>query len=405
MLLFGDIHCTSAIIDDLIEWMDTHIKNHPEEKSLVFLWDYVYHFSYDRKALIKLFWFFVKRAKEWKDVYVLAWNHDWISNHFVFSEWELLLEAFERGVGWWILKFITSAEILHIEGQDILFFPYTKIGKQEGVDTTVWDFLIASDNANEQRSWYANAFLSSLIEKRKNAHPWKKLVVMHHRYTNKTSFPWQFAQFSYRSPALSEFFMDDWNISLISGHLHQPFAYKNYLCCWSLWSTSPLETNQLKYFFVMHKDLSVTAKEYHHNPYISFDFSWEQLENTAVMNAIQSVRNESQKHLEAGEYTLRFEETSVDLWKTTLYVLNETVTTNDLHAFCNEELLQTVRDIKVKTKRRAMGELLEQLQDASLSLDESISDRKTLLKRFLISRYGEEDALLYEELLQWLKII
>jgi len=85
-----------------------HIAKNSEEKNIIFLWDYVYHFSYDRKALLALFGFFVEQARSWKNMYVLAWNHDRISNHFVFSEGEVLLNAFDGWLWEWSLEFITS---------------------------------------------------------------------------------------------------------------------------------------------------------------------------------------------------------------------------------------------------------------------------------------------------------
>jgi UDP-2,3-diacylglucosamine pyrophosphatase LpxH len=52
----------------------------------VFLGDYVYHFSYDRKALLHLFSIFIELASKGKKLYILAGNHDRISGHFVFEE-------------------------------------------------------------------------------------------------------------------------------------------------------------------------------------------------------------------------------------------------------------------------------------------------------------------------------
>jgi DNA repair exonuclease SbcCD nuclease subunit len=46
----------------------------------------VYHFSYDRNALLALYEFFLELFTEGKEVYVLAGNHDWLGETFVFHE-------------------------------------------------------------------------------------------------------------------------------------------------------------------------------------------------------------------------------------------------------------------------------------------------------------------------------
>jgi len=232
---------------------------------------------------------------------------------------------------------------------------------------------------------------------------------MHHWYINKTAFPWQFAQFSFRSPALSELVLDEEWVLVFSWHLHQPFTYKNYMCCWSLRSTSPLEVNQLKYFFRYKRDASwvplIQATEYHHNPYFSIPFDWTELHNEYVTTHIDTVRKDAQEQLSQWIIAVQCIETAVSMAQVTLYIINETPWIASLEEYCTDELLTTVRDVKVKTKRRAMGELLEELHDASLSLDSSISDWKTLLKRFLQSRFWEEEAKHYEIILQQLQIV
>jgi len=80
-----------------------------------------------------------------------------------------------------------------------------------------------------------------MVEKEKN------LTVIHHHYINNTKFPGQKSIFHYKDVALDEAFLDMPDIKMISGHLHQAFAHKNYLCTGSVRSTSSLETNQMKY--------------------------------------------------------------------------------------------------------------------------------------------------------------
>ena len=89
MLLIPDIHINARMKDRVLAEVRTFIDAHPEEKSVVFLGDYVYHFAYDRVSLLALFRFFVELYSSGKDVHVLAGNHDWIAEQFVFEEGRL----------------------------------------------------------------------------------------------------------------------------------------------------------------------------------------------------------------------------------------------------------------------------------------------------------------------------
>lgn len=71
---------------------------------------------------------------------------------------------------------------------------------------------------------------------------------------------------------MSHLFCDLENIKMISGHLHQGFVYKNYLCTGSVRSTSPLEVNQTKALF-QYSPNSVKWKMIFINPYLLIDGS------------------------------------------------------------------------------------------------------------------------------------
>jgi len=98
----------------------------------------------------------------------------------------------------------------------------------------------------------------------------KKLTVIHHHYINNTKFPCQKSIFHYKDVALHESFLDLPEVKMISGHLHQAFTHKNYLCTGSVRSTSSLESNQMKYLFVYKND-QLEAHEVNINPYITID--------------------------------------------------------------------------------------------------------------------------------------
>ena len=128
MLLFGDLHINSRICDRVIETMNSWINQNQDEKNLIFLWDYVYHFSYDREALLKLYTLFLDLYKSGKNVYILAWNHDWLGNTFVFEEakrtYEIIRNVFDNWEGSGKIEFITEPKVDNIEWEDILFLPY-----------------------------------------------------------------------------------------------------------------------------------------------------------------------------------------------------------------------------------------------------------------------------------------
>lgn len=124
--------------------------------------------------------------------------------------------------------------------------------------------LLASSNANEHLSGKLNSLLDQYIAKNPD------LTVVHHYYIANTPFPGQQAVFQYRDIALSPEFLDKPGVKLISGHIHMPFSYKNYLCTGSIWYTSPLEQNHHKFLFQWDtKTDKITAEQVSINPYVS----------------------------------------------------------------------------------------------------------------------------------------
>ncbi len=115
MLLIWDLHINSRIKDRVIDGMKKYVKENNDEKNIVFLWDYVYHFSYDRGALLALYNFMLELFSQWKNVYVLAWNHDWIWSTFVFEEakrtFETINGVFESNNKDGKIEFITKPRI------------------------------------------------------------------------------------------------------------------------------------------------------------------------------------------------------------------------------------------------------------------------------------------------------
>ena len=126
MLLIGDIHLQAKYTHDILQAIRDYVAKHENEQHIVFVGDYVYHFSYHRKSLLSLFALFVELYQQGKHVYVLAGNHDWLGEHFVFAEGQYAIDALKavNGYGKGSLHFITKPRLTQIEGQHVYFLPF-----------------------------------------------------------------------------------------------------------------------------------------------------------------------------------------------------------------------------------------------------------------------------------------
>jgi hypothetical protein len=98
------------------------------------------------------------------------------------------------------------------------------------------------------------------------------LIFIHHYYFDGIAFPGQKSTFSFRDVALHTQRLEDQHLQFISGHLHQAFQYKNYLCTGSIRATSPLEENQLKGIFSL-SETGYSFYETHIASYFSLDYT------------------------------------------------------------------------------------------------------------------------------------
>lgn len=414
MLLIWDIHITAKWAEEILHQVETCIARYPDEESIIFVGDYVYHFNYDRKSLLRLFHLFIRLLESWKQVYVLAGNHDRIAWHFVYEEARQAFDLLQSTTTFaWSLHFITSPTRVTIDWKDILFFPYSF-----QVDTSTdilpdFEELATSQHRWEVLSAYANSILSHAVDEwRQSTHRTDRLYIIHHRYIQKTRFPGQQAMFSYKSPALDNAWLDEDDVLLISWHLHQPFSHKNYLCVWSVRHTSPLEVNQTKYLFRLTDQWVVEAIAVAINPYISISIDAEtstDITTTTYDNLLyerMSVLREEHEWLFLSSLRdVRFIYPDVDNpVHRTLVIESTTIGYDQLDSFFSDSFLQSFFDIRIKQPFRSLQEITERVSSASLELDKSISDWKILLKQYLTNKYGEE-ALEYEQILQELQVL
>ena len=80
----------------------------------------MYHFNYDRGALLALYDLFLELYLEGKCLYILTGNHDWLGSSFVFEEARKAFEVLQGGR----IHFITKPLLTEIEGKPICFLPY-----------------------------------------------------------------------------------------------------------------------------------------------------------------------------------------------------------------------------------------------------------------------------------------
>ena len=411
MLFFGDLHINSRIIDRVLESMKDWISQNSDEQNLIFLGDYVYHFSYDREALLKLYSFFLELYQGWKNVYILAGNHDWLGNTFVFEEakrtYEIIKNVFDKWERGGKIEFITQPKVEQIEWENILFLPYClEIDSSLRSEWQGWwtefveigntiNTLSKSQNKNEKFSAELNKLLLEYYKK------YGKLTVIHHYYTEWVNFPWQRWRFYFNDVALSHLFCElNW-LKLISGHLHQWFAYKNYFCTWSVWNTSPLEVNQAKMLF-KYLDWKMSGKMFFVNPYFQVknieewtkvdDNCLESFKKEVIRENINNYKNQWRDVEINSDYDMKNKDISVSL---SVWNMNY----EDMYSYIDEDLFKQLKDVKLKKVYEQTDDLFEKMDIEWKNLTSWFADWKGLLKDYLKVKYPNE----YEKYLDFLK--
>ncbi len=447
MLLIWDLHINSRIKDRLIDGMRKYIKENNDEKDIIFLWDYVYHFSYDRVALLALYNFFLELFAEGKNVYVLAGNHDWLWNTFVFEEakrtFEIMNEKLWNNETVWKIEFITEPKIEQIEWEDILFLPHfleteafvdnnnmdcfvnsqwqldAKYSNYDEIIKTI-ETLSESKKKNERLSANVNKILLNYVQKygEKN----KKLTVIHHYYLEWINFPWQRGRFYFNDISISKLFCDVDHIKMISWHLHQWFVHQNYFCAGSTWHTSPLEINQAKGMF-KYADGKIEWKMMFINPYFMIEninkkeknslFEAEDSEQAKIIVDDKFVEEFILKVIEDNKsnykniidnenniWDISFDENyELDNKDISISMQVEDVNYDEIYDYIDEELFQKLKDVKLKKNLVVTKDLFDKMDIEWKNLSAWFSDWKGLLKDYLTNKYPEE----FDKYLDFLK--
>ncbi len=412
MLLIWDIHINTRYQDKILEGLKDIFSTYPDEKTIVFFWDYVYHFAYDRNALLQLYKIFLELFTQGKNVYILAGNHDRLGSSFVFEEAQKafnIIQNTEFRTQGGKIQFVTKPTIANIEGEDILLFPFflpeehednTYSPKNERLKA-INDFsklLEKSTHKHEAFSWYINKLLAEQIDKNNN------LTIFHHYYINWTAFPWQKSKFNYKDIALNEQFLDIPNIKFISGHLHQPFTHTNYLCLGSVRSTSSLETNQNKYIFQYDTtSKKVTALPLMINPQVTIRSKWA-VNTEMLLTELQAINETNKWYFSSPAWNIEFkEDLKPNLTNISLTLNVEHIDYDKIDELIEPDLRTACKDIRLKKNMENLDNLLNTFKVSSDDLN-GFSDWKNILQEYTQKKFGN-DYPKYEKVLKELKLL
>ena len=406
MLLVWDIHISSLYADKILENINDFVQNFENENNIVLVGDYVYHFVYDRNSLLKLFDLLLSFYKQGKNVYVLAWNHDWISWNFVFQEAKKSFDIINHS-GNNKLYFITTPFVESIEWNNVLFLPYNfflETNEFEGDGSNLANkikSLLASKNKNENFSWKVNQILwenTNIAD--------KDLFVIHHYYTADKNFPGQKARFTYKDVAIAPEFLEKSNVFFVSWHLHTPFVDGNYFCTWSSWNASFLEQNDIKFFYQIDLwNLKAQAYPYFVNPYFSIEYNNTEITKETLEDHINEVYSLTEGNLKSWNWDISIMDYKIPpLEATNLVIVSEEFDYQNIDQVVDKILLDKLNDLKLKKKNISMKNINTMLETSDKNLQESITNWKVLLEDYLSKKFWENSTK-YIEKLKEMKII
>lgn len=426
MLFVWDVHINAKQSAKILQELRQFVDGFPAEKNIVFLGDYMYMFSYDRQALADLFDFFLSLWDEGKNVYVMAGNHDWLNQHFIYHEWKKIADILNARTSENKIHFVTEPSTYLIEWKEFFFLPFNKeflhtqkeTFLQKYATSIPWSLadapslfsesirLLASKNSNEQLSWALNMTLFEIYFSEKTAE--KKPILVHHYYTANTSFPWQFAKFDYKDISLHHLRMEIVP-TVISGHLHKAFTHKNYFCVGSTWHSSSTERDQQKRFWQYDPKTNLRAgKGININPYLTLD-----LDTTGVWTTDQSITNETIVTVYQNVYKnhISWFGENIDPWAIPTFdasdislIFYTQKNISDIEQLLSGEIRETIHDIQYKQKLSTQEDMTELLDISQYNLQQSLLDWKELVKKYILSRYWTESEK-YRTLLSELNIL
>lgn len=424
MLLIPDIHINAKHARAILHEISTYIEANADQQNIVFLGDYMYMFSYDRQALSDLLDLFLAQRHAGKNVYILAGNHDWLGQHFIYHEGKKLADILNRTSSQHSqqnnkLHFITEPETHTIEGQKILFLPYNKAFLSSYLETarnwlannlesqnahtssiaTTCERLLSSANSSEQLSGSLNTYLLQ--------HTAPNQAIIHHYYMAEVKLPWQEAIFHYRDIALDPQRAQAAPL-LVSGHIHKSFVYHNYLCVGSIWYTTSGERDHAKWMWKRDTSnaqktglaMSFHASQAIINPYLSRGDNVP-LSTTAAAERFASI---AQQDISLWETTrsapIQITTTTQPLTSTnnTTIIIYTQQSASQIEATIDDTTKQGFADIQLKHRAASNEDMSELLDISQYNIQQSLTDWKELAKKYILSIYQDQSDKYYKEL-------
>ncbi len=421
MLLIGDIHITSKYKDSIIQSIRDFVSSF-DDKHIVFLWDFVYHFSYDRNLLLELFDLFVEFYKKGKKVYILAGNHDWIKQRFVFDQAKKSFDLFSSlsNSNSGLIKFITDIETINIDDDRFMFVPYNIIDgifidtgiKQDknykNILKKIYNESIPMlDSLNKKEVFSAKLNLSLINQISQfytDRSEEENLYLLHHYYIEGKDFPWQYGQFKYKDVALSSLFLELEDVYMISGHLHKAFSYKNYVCVGSSWATNPLERNDFKHFFRLDSSLStprldayLTDTNYYmyvdDDDLSMLDLDTDLITKDSLSQVFDQVYSEYKSFFDSDSFVFQFDDIDyqdLDLHKLNLILKLDNIDYWKIDEYVDENMVDSLGDIQIQKETMKINKITDLMEKSNRDLQNSIGDWKSLLKDYVQEKYWKD---------------
>lgn len=432
MLLIWDVHIYHKFADKIIANIRKYIDSNPNDDDIVFLGDFVYHFAYHRRSILQLFDLFVDLYSAGKNVYILSGNHDRLWENFVFAEGKSAFDVLSRALlskqksynttfsddknnnssnsSFGDIIFITKPLLKQVGDEKVLFLPNSIFDIYDS--KALWEKLaniqnhpihddiaelLNSKNKNEFQSGQINLFLAQNTSD-------TNLLVVHHHYIAQTSFPGIKSKFNYKDIAIHPRFLDQPNIRLLSGHLHQVFVVKNYFCTGSIWHTSPSELDHYKIFCKLNGwILSYTTN--HINPYISLDYESEPIQKSHILKKLTQIKDWLEQSLVSNQvWSIGQDNMDIPDIKICNIQINADTDYQNIDNIVESWFVSEVYDFRLKKISKNKSWNLDDLNMKDMKLGESIEDWKTLLQDYLTIKFADQKQN-YLEILQKLDIL
>lgn len=419
MIIVPDIHINNKYWSHILHMLEEFFEKW-NDKEVIFLWDFVYMFSYDRDMLLKLFYLMIKLYNQGRQIYVLAWNHDRLSGHFVYSEGGSAFDIINQFSTDGRLKFITKSWLEDRGDFDLFFLPHDPYIEDIwwadiDLDKVKWsyydilktisnkiDIWLSSSSTNHIASAKVNQKLLSIVYdyilNHKNK---KKLTVMHHYYILDTVFPWLRGKFWQYDIGLYTERCDIDFLQLISWHVHHPFQYKNYLCCGAVRATSRWEIDDIRYMWRCDDKLeNWIAYNTDINMYMSLEYKNQPISIFHIEDKLSHIREDSKNYL-SWEKDILYEDNPIDVSHISLILKTKNEVTDHTNVLW-EDLKYKLKDFVVKHDILINEKI--QLELSNKQIEMSVEYTQQMLLEFLKQKYPQ-DSWRYIQYLKKLEII